>query len=377
MRRVFSSRSSPELGCLIPHVGVDTTCLYYVALPFDDDVRRFKLENFRLKLKPNEAQLKLIDDLIENMDLTPEEADEEEEEELYDPHTTFNPFIQRMFQSIALRATRPDAEIADFDHNLTSVHSTEIERRVKSDKVKELLKRCAEEFPTKVLTKKLKKQEENIFADKSKLDNDSVKEEQSDAANANLGLDEMLNSDDSKLSRVKRIGTITPVDDFKLLAERICSSSSSVQENDLEDLCMQMQALVKDFLNESMNQDDETSVSNSKLQEKAADCIRIQREYCLRLSMSSAYNAYLKAFKIYLLNLHSSKKFAKQIELFWEKYFSSLSLISNAECSTSDVSESESKQFSSAFSKDENSSESAQALNENETENVEDLLDMM
>lgn len=101
VRRVFSCRSSPELACLIPHITNDTICLLYMALPFDDDLRKFTLENFQLqkKYKANPKQLALVDELIDSMDLTKKtegsDVDSDEDDELYDPHTTFNPYIQR------------------------------------------------------------------------------------------------------------------------------------------------------------------------------------------------------------------------------------------------------------------------------------------
>lgn len=72
VRRVFSARSSPELGCLIPYIDKHTTCLYYVALPYEDDIRKFTLENYNSikKFKPKETQLKLVDQLIDSMDLS-------------------------------------------------------------------------------------------------------------------------------------------------------------------------------------------------------------------------------------------------------------------------------------------------------------------
>ena len=379
VRRVFSSRSAPELGCLIPCISVDNVCLYYIALPFDDDVRKFRLESFRPKLEPTEKQLSLIDDLIDNMDLTVQNEDDEEEE-LYDPHTVFNPYIQRMFQSIALRATQPEAEIPDFDRHLTSANLIEMEHRIKTDKTLNLLKRCAEEFPTKVLTKKTKKNDESIFAEKTK-EEDADEKQDSKVNNNNMNLDEMLSSGETKLNQVKRIGTITPVDDFKLLAERASVKNQDDNSPEFEDICLQIQVLIKDFINESLMQldENETSSAADKLQEKTAECIRVQREYCIRLNMPSTFNSYIKAFKVFLLKFNSNKKYAKQIEAFWSRYFgdaaANLSLISSLECTNSDVTKEVSKEFASCLKKEE--SGALTEINVTEEQNEEDLLDMM
>lgn len=377
VRRVFSSRSAPELGCLIPYITVDNVCLYYIALPFDDDVRKFRLESFRPKHEPTEKQLSLIDDLIDNMDLTVQNEDDEEEE-LYDPHTVFNPYIQRMFQSIALRATQPEAEIPDFDRHLTSANLIEMEKKIKTEKTLDILKRCAEQFPTKVLTKKIKKNDESIFAD------EKTKEEEEKQENKvnNMNLDEILSIGETKTNQVKRVGTITPVDDFRLLAERACVKNEDDNSPDFEDICLQIQMLIKDLINESLMQldENETSSAADKLQEKTAECIRIQREYCVRLNMPGTYNTYIKALKVFLLKFNSNNKYAKQIEAFWSRYFASnttanLSLISNLECKNSDVTNEMSEEFASCLKKDENGT--IAQLNVTEEQNEEDLLDMM
>ena len=155
VRRVFSCRSSPELACLMPFISQDTTCLLYLALPFEDDVRKFSLENFQSlkKFKPSQKQLELVDELIEGMDLAGGTEDDDGAGELYDPHTTFNPFIQRMFQSIAMRATNPDDELPDFERHITSEQLNSLGRRVRNETSLGTLKRLAAEFPTRYVRK--------------------------------------------------------------------------------------------------------------------------------------------------------------------------------------------------------------------------------
>jgi hypothetical protein len=359
VRRVFSSRSSPELGCLIPYECLDGVFLYYLALPFDDDVRKFKLDNFKSKHEPTTSQAKLIDDLIDSMDLT---SHGDDDEELYDPHQVFSPYIQRMFESIALRATKPDADLPDFDHNLTNTHIAEIEQQVKTERTLNLLKRCNQEFPTKVLTnKKLKSQDESLFVDKqaaTATDETPANKE----INPDLGLDEMLNS--NVTNKLKRIGTIQPSNDFRLLAERLLANKE--YNDEFEDLCLQIQTVIKDMFSESLD--------DTKLQLKIADCIRIQREYCVKLNMHDLFNSYLKTFKLFLLN--ANKKDLNKIESFWMKHLSKeqTSLITNLECADSTVSENESMIFLNNF---RNDLDNVIETKKEETENVDDLLDMM
>jgi hypothetical protein len=180
VRRVFSIRSDPELGCLIPAFRNQQYFLYYVQVPFGDDVRKFTLESFNTikKFKPTDQQLKLVDDLIDSMDLTKgttqknvNEDEQDEEEEPYDPHSTFNPYIQRMFQSIASKASNPDDDLPDFDNHITASHLQKIGERFRNNKqTVSLLKRCEEAFPVKVDPKKIRKNEENIFHTKDASD---------------------------------------------------------------------------------------------------------------------------------------------------------------------------------------------------------------
>ena len=107
VRRVYSCVSDPELACLIPHITADGdgdgVCMYYVALPFDDDLRKYRLENICASRRwaPSEAQMRAIDDLVDSMDLTRpskkanqnDNHEEEEEEELFDPTLVFNPYV--------------------------------------------------------------------------------------------------------------------------------------------------------------------------------------------------------------------------------------------------------------------------------------------
>lgn len=157
---------------------------------------------------------KLVDDLIDCMDLSKkrkgkvDDDDDEEEEELYDPHLTFNPYIQRMFQSIALRATNPTSELPDFDKHMTSAYLAKIGARVcGSDVTKDILKRMAEEFPTRSFEKKLKASDDaaaNIFEKKKSTDEN--KENEADVkADLNGGLDQLLDSSTS-LNKTKTIG---------------------------------------------------------------------------------------------------------------------------------------------------------------------------
>lgn len=220
VRKVYSSRSSPEMGALIPHISADLVCLYYVSLPFDDDLRKYTLENFDAykKFTPSETQSKLVDELIDRMDLSApkQEGDGDEEEELYDPKLTFNPYIQRMFQSIAMRGANPESELPDFDKHITSVYLSRIGARVNgNEQVKDVLKRISEQFPLRSFEKKPKGAEsdengadgaaagsQNIFEKKK-----STAAGDDDKTDLNGTLDQLLNGSRAA-ANTKTIGKI-------------------------------------------------------------------------------------------------------------------------------------------------------------------------
>ena len=371
-------------------------------MPFEDDIRKFTLENFNAikKFKPSEKQLELVDNLIDSMDLSGKkktiennknlsesiEKKNENEEEPYDPHLVFNPFIQRIFQSIACRATDPNAELPDFEKHITSTYLTRTRQCMQTDHVKSLFKRCAEEFPTKLVVKK-QKQEENIFDKKEdKKSTDENKEIFDESANKgeenseNFELNNLLTGSSSNNNKVRRVGTINPVEDFRILAERLfLSVDVATMEEDFEELCLQIQKLVKEFFAESLMHlsENEDTMTVYSFQQKAFQCIKVQREFSIKFSKPSFFNTYMKAFKAFLLNeCKSASKFTDDIESFWKEFFvkSNLSLITSVECDDSSVSNENAVEF--LHSLRDVKSESGATVEEVK-ENDEDLLDMM
>ena len=191
VRRVFSARSSPELACLIPYVTDEEVYLLYMSLPFADDVRNFTFENFSTfkKYQPDEKQLELADQLIDSMDLMQDNGSDNESEELYDPHTTFNPYIQRMFQSIAQRAADPQSDLPDFENHITSSLISDIGKKVLKSETLDLLKRCEQAFPTRENVKKVKVDTNAIFNNRAVESQEDEKNDKIDMEAGDLDLD--------------------------------------------------------------------------------------------------------------------------------------------------------------------------------------------
>jgi hypothetical protein len=330
--------------------------------------------------------LKLVDELIDCMDLSgghaadQEENEDDEREEPYDPHLTFNPYIQRMFQSIALRATDPGSDLPDFENHITNTHLVKIGEKVRNDSTNNVIKRMCTEFPLKVNAKKLKTADESLF--EKKKDSDENKENEAiknNGATTSLELNDLLSSTTS-LVKVKKIGTTNSVQDFRQLADKL---NVDLNGDELQELCIQIQALVKDFFKEWLQQsnpDDATADATVELfQEKSADCVAIQREYCIRFGQFEFFNSYLKAFKIFLINEARNKRYASVIESYWRKYFADakLSLITTDECARCDVSREDGAAFVEKFLEIDNETQVETRQETDDKENVEDLLDLM
>ncbi len=126
--------------------------------------------------------------------------------------------------------------------------------------------------------------------------------------------------------------------------------------------------------NDSENENEMTVLS---FQEKSFECIKVMREYSVKLKLADSFNRYLKAFKLFLINQTHNKKLASHVEKFWTKFFaadSSVTFITHKECSESDMGEEEAKEFLKSF---QLSKEEANVNSANLKEDEEDLLDLM
>lgn len=376
IRKVFNARASPRMGCLIPYIDNKITCLLYIDLPFEDDVRKFTLENFSLikKFKPNESQLNLIDNLIDNMDLEnlkndKNDDDDDEIEEAYDPKLTFNPYIQRMFQTIALRGSDSNTDLPDFDNHITTKYLKRYENIIRNDQTVNLLKRCADAFPTRVNESKKKKLDAtDVFGDKksaSKPGNDN-----DDEANKNINIDDLYANASNNLNKVRKIGTINPVNDFNQLIQ------SCDMENDFNSICEQLIELIKQFLIESMHQ---SGGDDDLYQIKAYDCLNQLRDTCLKYDKIKFINDFFIDFKQYLFESSETKRYYEKMKIFFKNYFieKKLTLVSSSENSLSTKSDDDVSDYLKLPIDDESNVNNKQTTDKASDENVEDLLDLM
>lgn len=366
VRKVFSSRSAPELGCLIPFIQKDSTSLLYLELPYEDDLRKFTLENFcaNKKFAPNDKQLDLMDNLIDSMDLS--QVNDEENEEAYNPHLTFNPYIQRMFQTLALKATNPNSELPDFDKHITSTLNRKFDDKVRNEQTKDILKRMGDEFSLRIndlKRQKLTEEKEKVKTQTQTNDDKTIDDAKQDTSE--LKIEDIHSMVTNDLIKNKKIGTVNPVSDFEALIDAL--------PDEFEVFSSQIIDLIKKFTRVLIQQDDQ----NETFKTKIVNSLKSLRKTCLKCDKTSIFNEFLKEYKQYVFESNEFKYFKNEIKSFWSDNLASnnLTLITYDENDLSDVKSEEAKEFL-ELKVEPKPVEREEVLNKEE-ENVEDLLDMI
>lgn len=128
VRYVKRKNAQPLLGVLTPQIVRDASeCeqlgegyrqanfdyLHFNRLPFAEDLRDFPFHSFTSdeNFEPSEAQREAASNLIDDLDLTQVPSDDGVERELLNPVHTFNPILQRFYQTLQARAYDDDAPI--------------------------------------------------------------------------------------------------------------------------------------------------------------------------------------------------------------------------------------------------------------------------
>ncbi|CAF1066284.1 unnamed protein product [Rotaria magnacalcarata] len=318
VRKCFSERSAPEIGFLRPHIAHDHICMYYIKLPFAEDLREFEFDNLNItkRNQPNEEQLKCIDNLITTMDLT--HADRGGEE-AFRPEVVFNPYVQRMFQSIARRAVTPDEPLS-LSNTIMEMNDTLL--RSVASKSKRVLNTIYEKFGLRDTDRRQKiTTGDALFGNvdsstKRRLDeNENVEEPTADSttAPADSGSFESQAAAKKKAA-LRNVGTLTPVEDFKLLIEQGSPSFSEVSK--------QMCNIILELVHNS---------HGDALFEKAFQCLQCLRETCINKLEPKVFND----LEILLKRQASTMDGRKD---FWQKIIDEkFSLITSEECVESNV----------------------------------------
>ncbi|XP_052251500.1 X-ray repair cross-complementing protein 5-like isoform X2 [Dreissena polymorpha] len=339
-RRVYDARSSPRVGCLIPHIKADYECLYWFELPYMEDVRQFtfgslpvKEENpTNKKFKPSEEQLSAVDSLITNMDLSKAGQDEDGEPcEVLKPKFTFNPHFQRLFQCLQHRALNPDSELPELSPLIANYlrPPEEVLANCQGN-----FKTLREKFKLEVVKKKEQQTGEALF----KENGDSV-----EPAAKKMKLQSNLEGGITSLAKAKvtEVGSTTPVEDFLTLV-------NIKEEDKFDEACGQMQKRIQQIVLDSFG---------DQFYDKAMACLKCLRQQCCKNIEASQYNKFVKEFKDTLISKARRDFFDRMV-------LDKQCLITKLECEDG-VSEEQGKEFMSGEAiKDEESAgeESAEEL---------------
>jgi ATP-dependent DNA helicase 2 subunit 2 len=115
--RYSKREDSVKLAVLVPHISGDSEFFYIHKLPFAEDLRHFPFAPLDPELArpcyvPSVEQLSAVDDLIDALDLSTAAQDEDEDSmEALKPKHTYNPVLQRFYQTLQLRALNPECKI--------------------------------------------------------------------------------------------------------------------------------------------------------------------------------------------------------------------------------------------------------------------------
>ncbi|XP_076457066.1 X-ray repair cross-complementing protein 5-like [Babylonia areolata] len=344
-RRVYAARNAPRIGCLLPQIKAGYECLYWIELPFAEDLRTYTFGSlptkdniaFNKKYAPSEEQLTAVDNLITSMDLSTAAEDEDGEKcEAFKPKLMFNPYFQRVYQCLQHRALHPEDPIPELSpliaRSLQRPQAVEATCQVAAEKLGKAFKL------ERVTKRKEEKTGEAMFKENGAEQVTEAKRPKVDDDLAG-GIEGMTKA------KVTEVGTVTPIEDFQDLISR--------KDQDLfEEACRQMEDRVSQLVMDSFGQ---------QFYGKAMDCLKTLRQEAIKKSEPGSFNDFIQDFKDTLIE--------KGKRDFWDRIVQEKQgLISKVECEESEFS----KEEADTFIADEVKKEEAAPAQEEET--ADDLL---
>ncbi|XP_076083778.1 X-ray repair cross-complementing protein 5-like [Mytilus galloprovincialis] len=347
VRKVYSAASGPKLGCLVPHIKTEYECLIYVELPFREDIRQFTFgslpitEDTKVNVKnaPSADQLKAVDDLITDMDLSQTGDDEEDKVEALKPKFVFNPHFQRLYQCLQHRALNPDDQLPELSPLIANYLKPPQEIITKCEPEVEKIQKL---FKLEEVKRKEDRTGEKLFKDGDEAEGGPVKKQK---------LDDDLEGgmEDITKAEVTEVGTVTPVEDYLALVNR-------KDVDKFDEASKQMQKRIQQIVTDSFG---------AQFYPKATDCLKTLREQCIKKMEAKSFNIYMRQFKDTLIQ--------KGRRDFWDEIVTeNLSLITKLESEESDVSVEEGKKFTEDEEEDKPKTEETPA-----DDDAEDMLENM
>lgn len=380
VRFIKRKGSAPSLGALLPGLpseeelaamgGADTpealaylqnwvvapssppvTCMYFVTLPFMDDIRPFAFNAFEAdeKFAPTQAQLDATDALITALDLTAVPAPKGGGTfEACLPTQMFNPVHARYYSALAARILdenaslpplnpavdaymRPNKELMAAAEKQLAAYRAAVGPVLKRNPKTELLagRRLYNEQLSGSDGPALpagRKRARGVVADASSTGDAVKKPREGDGeAGDGMSVDALFRSE---AGRVDRVGTVRPMEDFKSMLER--------RDRDLvRPAVLGMSGVIK------------TLVAEPDLTEKARDCLAELRVGCVANAVEGMFNDILMELK----SEHGPTASRRHGDDFWQRVVNAgISLISESESANVSVTDEQKMAFLAGWS---------------------------
>ncbi|NXJ15466.1 XRCC5 protein, partial [Odontophorus gujanensis] len=312
VRYAYDRRCNPQIGVAFPYIKDAYECLFYVQLPYMEDVRQYMFSSLKnnKKCAPSADQLSAVDSLIDSMNLVYEDDDGETFEDLFKPSKIPNPHFQRLYQCLQHKAFHPNEPLPPIEQHLLEMLEVPcvVKERCKAplEKVKALFS----------LKEAGKKKEEKTAQDIFKDDEDgaSAKRQKIEDEEDSFSIMKLAEGN------VTSVGSVNPAEDFRILVRQ--------KNADFKDVSQQLINRIDQFLENR----------SSQYYIKGINCIRVFREEAVKLSKVWCFNDFLQALK--------SKVEDKALADFWDTVVQDrISLITKDEAEGSSVTSEEAEKF--------------------------------
>ncbi|XP_046778103.1 X-ray repair cross-complementing protein 5 isoform X3 [Gallus gallus] len=312
VRYAYDRRCNPQIGVAFPCIKDTYECLFYVQLPYMEDVRQYMFSSLKnnKKCTPTADQLSAIDSLIDSMNLVYEDHNGETFEDLFKPSKIPNPHFQRLYQCLQHKAFHPNEPLPPIEQHLLEM--LEVPCVVK-ERCKAPLEKVKALFPLKDAGKKKEeKTAQDIFKDDE--DGPNAKRRKIEDEEDSFSIMKLAEGN------VTSVGSVNPAEDFQILVRQ--------KNADFKDVSQQLINRIDQFLENR----------SSQYYMKGINCIRVFRGEAIKLSKVQCFNDFLLALK--------SKVEDKALADFWEIVVQDrISLITKDEAEGSSVTSEEAEKF--------------------------------
>lgn len=272
VRRVYNNGNAPTMFMLSPVIDTNNyICLSLLAINYKEDIKNMAFPVTDIpKYSCTVQQVHAFKELMKAMNLMTAYDDSYDDQEAFPTGETVNPSIQYILDCMAFRAMNPGKPLPPPRDDITMLFKVppqlEKKSRVPLDKLKQLFTLKKIDIKPKI----------------NKTSNNVQQNTDNPQNNTNIGDFGIPKIEiPNVVDEVTNVGTITPIEDFKVLHEKGTS---------LDDLSIEMIDVIETLV--YLNSDDDYT--------KAFDATRFFRDQCTQ-TKPALYNDWLSKFKKSLL----------------------------------------------------------------------------